>query len=825
MHHLIFSSQDTYITDRPNNLATKNFGVDEILQVGTENTMVGVISPTTNYFYQNAIFNSVGVQFFNGTITGSILGTTGSSYAALTPSGSVSSSIYSGFFEVDNFTGSISSGSTVCFYGTASGTDTRQERSREYVTQSSADRALIQFDITAISQSIVSGDIVNPSFHLKVKVCKEFQLPITYAIYVAPISESWTMGNGYMSDGGSSTGASWIYRDAYGGKQWAVEGGTYISSSFVTQSFNYESADIDMDVTPIVNQWLAGLPNFGFILISSDEFNPDGNGFILKYFSRDTNTIYSPVLDVGWDDSTFITGSIVTGSVQISYASGSNTTVQTGSSLIGGDGVFGNFTASVFMTVGPNYITASDVQFTGSFIEQFTGSFSGSFYGIANGQGFYTGSGGFSASFTGSIDGTGSIELTSSAVLGTNVAGYIVGDVSMPSYLGTYSGSLQGAAIAAMGIASGIWLDQNYGYFTAFFSGSGLSGNIFGVPVWGPTQGLIALSNTIVSLPNEIKSFTETSPNESPYSDGGIMQIFRPSVNPYEFVDLEWIWGGDDTGWSSLIPVPTGSVFTCSCGVSHSVQLMTGSFTDGPFDGCRFTAYYSNYQIIYGSLTGSWSNNALFGTSVIIPLPQQTYPYVTAFINGEYIEGTALGLYTTSGSYSASFYGQFTSGQLLGDTVAFQLSGSASTSSYAYTSSVEISSSALTALNVEEQFSINLTNLQAEYKSGDIIRLNVFGRIKFPLKYFGISTQQEQYLIPQYLPSSSYYALKDNQTEEIVVNFDTATKISCTYPDGNYFLLDTTGLPQERYYRVLIRVEDGTISETIDTGKIFKITR
>ena len=823
MHHFIFPVADTYITNRPNNLATKNFGVDEILQVGTQNLLVGIISPTTNYLYQNAIFNQVGVEFFNGTITGSILGTTGSSYAVLTPSGSNSGSIYSGLFEVDNFTGSISSGSTVCLYGTASGIDTRQERSRQYLTQSYADRALLQFDITAVSQSIATGDIVNPYFYLKVKVCKEFQLPIKYAIYAAPLSESWTMGNGYMSDGGSATGASWIYRDAYGGTQWTVSGGTYISS-FVTQSFNYDAADIDMDVTPIVNQWLTGLPNFGFLIISSDEFNPDGNGFLLKYFSQDTNTIYSPVLDVGWDDSTFTTGSILTGSVQISYASGSNTTVQTGSSLIGGDGVFGNFTASVFMTVSPNYITASNVQFTGSFIEQFTGSFSGSFYGIANGQGFYMGSGGFSASFSGSVDGT-TIQVTSSAVTGSNVAGYIINDVTMPSYLGTYSGSLQATAIAVMGIASGTWLDQNYGYFMAFFSGSGLSGNIFNIPVWGPTQGWIALTNTIVSLPSEIQSFTETSPMESPYSDASVGAMFPPSPNPYEYVDLEWIWGGDDCGWSSLIPVPTGSVFTCSCGISHSVQLMTGSFTDGPFDGCCFTAYYSNYQIIYGALTGSWSDNALFGTSVIIPLPQQTYPYVTAYINGEYIEGTALGLYTTSGSYSASFYGQFTSGQLLGDTVAFQLSGSATTGSYAYTSSVQISSSVLTPLNVEEQFSINLTNLQAEYKSGDIIKLNVFGRIKFPLKYFGISTQQEQYLIPQYLPSSSYYALKDNQTDEIVVNFDTATKISCAYPDGNYFLLDTTGLPQERYYRILIRVEDGTISDTIDTGKIFKIVR
>jgi hypothetical protein len=67
--------------------------------------------------------------------------------------------------------------------------------------------------------------------------------------------------------------------------------------------------------------------------------------------------------------------------------------------------------------------------------------------------------------------------------------------------------------------------------------------------------------------------------------------------------------------------------------------------------------------------------------------------------------------------------------------------------------------------------------------------------------------------------------LKDNQTDEIVLNFDSYTQISCEYPNGNYFYLDTTGLPQERYYRVLIQVNGSDSSYTIDTGKTFKIVR
>lgn len=804
MHHYIFPSQDTYITNRPVELDVKNFGVDEILQVGTDNSIVGYISDTTNYTYVNQYFQNYSAQDFTGTFTGSISPGTAS------------------------FTGSLT-GITGCLTGTGSGVDVRQQRSRQYTTSSYKDRALLKFDLTAISQSIADGTIVSASFHLKVKICNEYQLPIDYTIYAAPISESWVMGDGYASDGGSDTGASWVYRDYNEGTPWAVSGSSFIPV-YATQSFRYKSADLDMDVTPIVNQWLAGLPNNGFVVMSSDEFNPTGSGFLLKYFSEDTNTIYSPVLDVGWEnDWEFTTGSYATASVVISYSSGSSTTVTDGSSLTGAGGVHGNFSGSAFLSIFAHYITASNALFTGSFVQQFTGSFSGSFYGIANATGSFTGSGLFSASFTGSVDGVNT-EVTNSAVSGSNVGGYILGDVSMPSYLGTFSGSLMGSALALQGIASGYYLDETNNYFVGFISASGFSGNITGVPVFGPAIGLISINSVRANLPTEIKTRCATAPMESPYGTPN----FPPTTNPYTYLNLEWVWGGDEVGWSSLIPITPNTCVTTSCGVSHSVQLMAGSFTGGPFGGDSFTAYYENYRILFAYLTGSWNSASLLGATCIIPMPQASYPYVTAFISGPYVNGTALGLYTVSASISASvtqsiasasFVGQFVDGPLVGGYVTLQLTGSATTSSFAYTSSVNFTSSYLYPLNVARPFSINIGNMQPEYKAGDIIKLNVFGRKKFPLKYFGISTQQEQYLVPEFLPTSSYYALKDNQTDEIVINFDSYTRISCAYPEGNYFLVDTTSLPQERYYRVLIRVEDGTQIDTIDTGKTFKITR
>ena len=57
------------------------------------------------------------------------------------------------------------------------------------------------------------------------------------------------------------------------------------------------------------------------------------------------------------------------------------------------------------------------------------------------------------------------------------------------------------------------------------------------------------------------------------------------------------------------------------------------------------------------------------------------------------------------------------------------------------------------------------------------------------------------------------------------MDFDEYTKLSCEYPYGNYLVIDTTSLPQDRYYRILIRIDDGQSIYTIDCGKTFKLVR
>ena len=184
-------------------------------------------------------------------------------------------------------------------------------------------RSLIQFNTTELSSSIASGDVTMSSAELIIHECESLEIPTNYSIYAYAVSQSWDMGIGTRFDEISTEGVTWNKRNtnsswlpgsasldssgSYNGK-----GGMWYTGSYATQSFNYESSDINMNVIAPLTAWISGsLPNNGFILKhdSSLENNTTDYGQ-LKFFSKETNTIYQPKLRIGWDDSSFSTGSL-----------------------------------------------------------------------------------------------------------------------------------------------------------------------------------------------------------------------------------------------------------------------------------------------------------------------------------------------------------------------------------------------------------------------------------------------------------------------------------------------------------------------------------
>jgi hypothetical protein len=74
-----------------------------------------------------------------------------------------------------------------------------------------------------------------------------------------------------------------------------------------------------------------------------------------------------------------------------------------------------------------------------------------------------------------------------------------------------------------------------------------------------------------------------------------------------------------------------------------------------------------------------------------------------------------------------------------------------------------------------------------------------------------------------YLPTASYYAIKDLDTNEYVVNFDdNYTQISSD-TNGNYFDVYMSGLEPERYYSILIKTNINGSTKIFDDNYYFKV--
>ena len=191
-------------------------------------------------------------------------------------------------------------------------------------------RTFIKFDIASISQSISAGNVnSNFSAFLILKASNSEEIPLNYTIYANAVSQSWTMGTGTKFDNTTTDGISWKYRNGItlwqdntiGGSavynpgttgSANAEGGTWYTASQASQSFSYQSDDVRMDVTGLVKLWISGsIPNEGFVVHHSleNEENTVDYG-ILKFFSKESVTIYEPKLELDWNDFLFVTGSL-----------------------------------------------------------------------------------------------------------------------------------------------------------------------------------------------------------------------------------------------------------------------------------------------------------------------------------------------------------------------------------------------------------------------------------------------------------------------------------------------------------------------------------
>ena len=179
-------------------------------------------------------------------------------------------------------------------------------------------RVLIQFDTDEI-ESYISSSVLPNDYKVNLRLYETegvSGLSEEYDIAAYPLSQEWDEGVGKEADDPKTTdGCSWLYRknrDGASELEWTTQGGTFIAGDEVTQSFSSESPDINMDITTMAKKWFSGdNTNYGLLLrLSGSRETSTGSFEDLKFFSRQTNTIYSPKLEVRWDDSSHSFGSL-----------------------------------------------------------------------------------------------------------------------------------------------------------------------------------------------------------------------------------------------------------------------------------------------------------------------------------------------------------------------------------------------------------------------------------------------------------------------------------------------------------------------------------
>ena len=115
---------------------------------------------------------------------------------------------------------------------------------------------------------------------------------------------------------------------------------------------------------------------------------------------------------------------------------------------------------------------------------------------------------------------------------------------------------------------------------------------------------------------------------------------------------------------------------------------------------------------------------------------------------------------------------------------------------------------------------ISSYNNDGVYFSESIQRFRIAAVPQYPKKIF---QTQSGYLTNYYLPKNSYYAIKDSETNEYIINFDsTYTQVSAD-TTSSYFDIYMGGLEPERYYTILLKTTiDGT-TKVFDEDIMFKV--
>jgi hypothetical protein len=171
-------------------------------------------------------------------------------------------------------------------------------------------RILMNFDIT---ESMFPSE---SRYFLNLYLANARDIDKGQQIEIYPISQNWNEGSGYfyqITETQSNKGVTWKNLDT--NISWSVEGGTFSSQPSASTNVQQRPLkDVRVEITNLISPVVAGtnVTPWNGIILKYPNVDEISSLVIsnIKLFSSNTYTIFSPKLEVVWNDQVFITGSL-----------------------------------------------------------------------------------------------------------------------------------------------------------------------------------------------------------------------------------------------------------------------------------------------------------------------------------------------------------------------------------------------------------------------------------------------------------------------------------------------------------------------------------
>ena len=625
-------------------------------------------------------------------------------------------------------------------------------------------RILTQFDIAELSQSIVSGDVTGSEFRLNLTSTEEIEIPAEYTLEIYPVSQSWNEGLGQFYDTPINTsGVSWERRNSV--TLWDVEN---------TKVFN--------GTIP------SRIPDKGIVLYAGFD---DGIGS--AFLTESINDIFGNEPSLIHENSKLtISASNFSGTTLV-FPAELSASVEYGIQFQVDPGDFDDI---VFRIKDPNGVLKTEEDYE-DLVGNITTASTQSFTILADATGQHELRFTF---FDGQDNGTTTKGFLDEIYVHQKGDGLIVWETFTQNkgefVLRNVVKETLDADVRMFASESKLNLYSNNGGGDASYIADLTSGSTYYVSASLTPTDFSKIDFTLYD-PNGLKTREGIENLTSSFTTNAVQAIeYTPSFSGNHIFAYTY-YNPDGTPasgsldnfkieYSGSLPISEVSE------AGYQIQAGGGTWYTSSYNGTEyeqvFTRYNKNLNVEVTEYVNDWLSGNRENNGFIIKRP-------VAQESGSIRYG------------SSKFFSN--------DTHTI----------YVPTLEVRWDDSSFVTGSLDELIADDITvyvkNLNSEYKESSKAKIRIVGRETYPQRTF---IDSNPYTTIKYLPETTYYQVRDVETNQVLIPYNTNyTKVSCD-STGNYFDFWFDTLQPERYYQFEFRVDRSGLKEYFD-GFVFKVIR